>query len=719
MKMALCLMFVLGILSAFSVGDYLRAGENETSSEEFTAFGSNYELILIDGEEALLLKEGEVLESQSEIEDALREYYTSRYYPSQADIDEIYDLVTLYNESRENGDMYEGVEEKYCRMSFFLDVGLFSCTNDTDIPPTNWDEARGNDCYMLSSVICEEYGDLFGCSDPWDIIDMVRDFAMSSDGLTEIVARSHNNLDNISEDNIYDVFTQLKTDIEKTKEYEGKLEDSIFRVPWTANGDDCNDCLGICTPIIIDEEYLEQAEEKIDELLPRLQYIGEYEELAEKVYLSTIQREDYHEVSLLYDYYDGLFAPEKQRAAELTADADEALELVSDSTVSANAARADELVFLIEERLNASEFASINASRSELVAKLNVLEERISFSYEVYENASEAKEIADSLFFTLETKGLSEEEAAQFTALKSEKRTQDRSFVDGLSADKYAQLTDKYLELSASASDMLNNGEAAGVIVDTFKGAGMKTNNGISDLVTTMVPLERTEREEISGYAPLLISGLSFFSLSSLAVFLMVFVSAVFAGAFRNKLVLLGGVLALGCSILFAGVLSGGIYFVLSSSSTDASFTDFQSQVLGSDHVSIMIDSNQASAGTASAMMRCAQELSSNLEGKEVIIYEKLDGNCLINNSITLSECYNTIEEPIVVLSYSEADEAPQFSTGFVYKGTFYGDEEYFSDCQLATGFMDTEVALSPEETGGEEGETAGNGTSAEGNETE
>jgi hypothetical protein len=716
MKLALCLMFVLGMLSAFSVGDYLRAGENETSTEEFTALGSDYQLILIDGEEALLLKDGELLESQSEIEDALREYYTNKYYPSQAEIDELYELFTLYNESRENGDMYTGVEEKYCRMAFFMDAGLFSCTNTSDIPPSNWNEARGNDCYMLSAVICEEYGELLGCADPWDIIGLVRDFAMSSDGLNEIIERSHSNLDTISEDNIYSVFTQLKDDIAQSREYEGKLEDSIFRLPWTANGDECSDCLGICTPIIIDEGYLEQAEEKIDELLPRLQYIGEYGELAERIHLSTLEREDYHEVCILHDYYDGLFAPDRQRAEELTSDADEVLELVSDSTVSSNAARVDELVSDIEARLNASDFAGINASRSELSAKLNVLEERIAFSHEVYENASEAKEISDSLFFTLETKGLSEEEMAQFSALKSEKRTQDRSFVDGLSADKYVQLTEKYLELSASASEMLNSGEATGIIVNTFKGAGMKTNNGISDLVTTMVPLERTEREEISGYAPLLISGLSFFSLSSLAVFMMVFVSAVFAGAFKNKLVLLGGILALGCSILFAGAVSGGIYFVLSSSSTDASFTDFQSQVLGSDHVSIMIDSEQASAGAASAMMKCAQELSSNLEGKEVIIYEKLDGNCLINNSITLSECYNTIDEPIVVLTYSEGAEAPRFSTGFVYKGTFFGDEEYFSDCQLAKGFVDTGVSLLPEDG---EAEPEANESASEGNESE
>ncbi len=706
MKLAVCLMFVLGILFPLSLSEYLFVGEANVESEEFDALGSHYEIVSIEGVESLLIKNEQIVEDQSEIEDALQEYYVKHYYPSTPQINNISSILALYHESRENGDMWTNVEEEECRMALFLDAGLFSCTNDSEVRPTTWAEARGNDCYMLASVICEEYGEYLGCSDPWDILPLVKDFAFSSNGMNEIDNRTTTNLASVTEDNIYDVFLQLQEDIDSMKEYEEKLENTIFRVP-IGGAEECGTCLGICPPIIISEEYLESAEEQVDELLPQMEYIGEYKQVAAGIYASTMERKGYYSVNLLRAYYASLFSPEKQRAIELIADADEVLELVSDDKVLSNSQRAGELLLEIGGKLNDSDFGIINTSRSELNAKLNVLEEEIAFSWEVYENASEAKEIADSLFFTLETKSLSDEDLAEFSFLKSEKRTQDRSFVDGLSPEKYLQMTEKYLELSAGASEMLQRGETTEVVVDTFKGAGMKTNSGLSDLVTTMIPLQRTEREELSGYAPLLVSSLSFFSLSSLAIFLLVFVSAIFAGIFRNKLVLLGGILILGCSLLFAGIISGGIFFVLSSSSTDASFTDFQSSVLSSSQVSIMVNSNEAPAGAASSMMECAQELASELEGREVIIYEKLDGSCLINNSITLAECYNTIDEPIIVLAYSTEGEVPQFSTGFVYKGTFYGDEEYFSQCQLAKGFLQTEP-VPPPSPGSEDGGTSG-----------
>jgi hypothetical protein len=813
MKLAFCLMFILGLLSAANLQGYLHPGENETGTEQFTYLGAPYTIVSIDGKEALLLKDGEIVRDLDEMQAALHSYYVDQYYPSQSELDEMLELFNYYHETRNNGDFYNGIEEDACRMSFFLGSGFFTCTNAST--PTNIAEARGNDCYILSSVVCEEYGDYLGCSDPLDVLPLVRDFAFSSDGLNKIQNRTKEGFESLSEDNIYSFFQQLKEDISSSRDYEQKLETTIFRLPARAMGDECNDCLGICTPIIIgakvytasdlnftaqdnlielnlsdsmgnpashgkftntgsgdmvveiltggmacepenvcgtqvvleggdsldlagkgasklrlrhysdtsykvwakDETALDNLEDMVDEMLPQLEYIGEYEMVAQQIYNITLQREEYYKINLLRAYYSSLFEPEEERALGLIVDANDSLEFVSDSSVLSNSNRVSELLEDINSKLNDSEFGTLNASRNELNAKLNVLEGQIALSWEIYENVSEAKEMADSLFFTLETSGLSEEDEAEFSVLKSEKRTQDLAFVDGLSPEKYLQLTDKYLELGTGASNILQKEEATGMVVDTFKGAGMKTNSGLSDLVTTVVPLQRTEREEISGYAPLVLSSLSFFSLSSLAVFMLVFVSAVFSGIFRNKLVLLGGILVLGCSLLFAGVVSGGIYFVLSSSSTDASFMDFQSSVLSSDQVSIMLNSGEAPSGAASAMMGCAEELASELEGREVVIYERLDGSCLVNGSITLSECYNTISEPIIVLAYSTEGESPEFSTGFVYKGTFYGDEEYFSACQLAKGFVDTDMQEDAEggSPGGEEEPQGGNETAEEG----
>ncbi len=687
--LSLCLLLVIGVLFSTGLQEYFYEGENQTGSESFSALEASYEIIYIDGEEAFLLKNGEILDNEPEIEAALYQYYVTQYYPSQAEIGNISALLQLYHDSRENGDMWANVEEEECRMGIFLHA--FPCTNESI--PTTLEESRGNDCYLTASVLCDEYGDYLGCSDPIMIMPLLQDFAISSNRMTEIHDKTVENLANLTEANIYDVFLELKDDIDAMREYEQKLEETLLRVPYTSGGDSCNECYGICPPIIIDEEHLDAVEEKLDELLPNLEYIGEYEFLAVKIYNSTMERKEYQSINKQTEQYIALYAPEKTRAEEVLADADELLEYVSDDTVLTNSERVQQIMDTIDEDTNASDFSTIDANLDELDAKLNVLTSSIASSWEIYNTTVIAKEGADALFFTLETKDLSEDAAAEFTALKAEKRTQDRSFVDGLSPEKFEQITEAYNSLSGQASTLLGSSQGSEMIVDTFKGAGVKTNAGIAGLASTMVPLEREDREEVSGYAPILVSSLSFFSISSLAVFIFLFAFATFSNVFRNKIMLFLGILLLGCSILFAGVVSGGIYYVLASSSTDASFTDFQSYVLSSNHVSIIVESEDVPSGASAQMLSCAQELAGSLEGKDVVIYKKTNSECIINGqNVTLAECYNSVEEPIIMFHYTTVAESPQFSTGFVYKGTFSGDEEYFSECQVAKGFIQVDL---------------------------
>lgn len=679
----------MGLLFSFSIQEYLFKGENQSGSEQFIVSGSSYEIIYVNGSEALLLRNGALVQNEPEIADAIREYYLDTYYPKQSRINNITTLLGLYHESRENGDMWEGVEEEECRMSLLLHA--FPCTNSS--VPTTFSEAVANDCYLTASVLCDEYGDSLGCTDPLNIISIVQDFALSSNGMAQIQNQTEADLGNLTEDNVYEVFSELRDNIAAMRDYESKLENTIFRVPM-GGASECPGCVGMCPPIIISGEYLDMAEEEVDYILPRVQYIGEYESMAWEIYNSTSLREAYRQGNAQKIAYMSLFAPEKARAEDALSEAEALLEYVSDDVVLTSSQRVAELLPDIEGNISEGNFGQINASRSELNAKVNVLLSAINSSWSVYNSTLAAKEQADALFFTLETKELSDEALAHFADLKAQKRTQDRSFVTGLSPEKYSQIAGKYDELNSEAASLVLEGQYTAQVVDSFKGAGMKTNEGIASLAATMAPLPRQEREEFSGYAPLVVSSLSFFSLSSLAIFLFLFAFATFARVFRSRLVLFAGILLIGCAILFSGVVSGGIYFILSSSSNSASFSDFQSSVLSSSQVSILVETENVPSGAASKMMECAESLASYLEGNNVTIYERTNSECLINGQdITLAECYNTIDEPIIALQYSMVEEAPQFMTGFVYKGTFRGDEEYFSECQLAKGFVRTDIS--------------------------
>ncbi|MEM4272342.1 MAG: hypothetical protein QXH30_02035, partial [Candidatus Bilamarchaeaceae archaeon] len=223
--------------------------------------------------------------------------------------------------------------------------------------------------------------------------------------------------------------------------------------------------------------------------------------------------------------------------------------------------------------------------------------------------------------------------------------------------------------------------------------AGRKTNEGIADLTATIIPMEREEREEVSSYAPLALSLLSFFSLSSLAVFLFLFAFTMSSALFRNRVMMFFWFLVLGASIIGAGAVSYGAYMVLSASSTDATFSDFKEHVLASREASILIETANASSGASAKMLECAKKVSVSMEGVDAIIYDKRNGECVIDGQgITLAECYNSIKEPIIVFRYSAVDERPEFYTGFVYKGVFSGDEEYFGSCEMAKAFRSTEL---------------------------
>ena len=696
---------MMGLLFSAGVQDYLYTGEEQTGTEAFSALGASYEIIYIDGEEALLFKDGELVDNQGEIEAALYRYYVEKHYPSQSQIDNLTALLTMYHDSREDGNMWEGIEEEECRMGIFLHA--FPSTNES-IPAT-YEESKDNDCYLTASVLCDEYGDYLGCSDPVMIMPVIQDFAISSNKMTEIQEQTLDDLANLSEENIYDVFLEIKENIEDMEGYEEKLENTPLRVPYIAGGDECNQCYGMCPPIIIAEEHLEEAEELVDEMLPHLEYIGDYEGVAQSIHDSTIQRTEFKEVNEYKAQYNALIEPEKIRAEGILADAEDLLDHVSDNTVISNSDRVRQIIESLEQNLNDSEFGTMDADLGELDAKLNVLSDSIAESWEVYNQTADAKERADAVFFTLDTMDLSENQQADFNTMKAEKRTQDRSFVDGLSPEKYAQITEKYNELAAQANALLNSAQQAEQVVDTFKGAGTKTNEGLMELASTMAPLDREKREEVSEYAPLMVSSLAFFSVSSLAVFLFLFAFATFSNVFKNKLVIFFGILLIGASVLFAGMISGGIYLVLESSSTDASFHDFQSHVFASPQVSIMVETEGVHSAASGKMMECARELAGSFTGKEAIIYEKTDGECIVDGTgATLAECYNSVEEPIILFTYSTVDESPQFMTGFVYKGTFSGDEEYFSECQMATGFMQTGVEIvvpSPETESNETGE--------------
>ncbi len=696
-KMLLSMLLLASILSAFTVDNYLYQGEEITSEETFIIHGVHYKLIFVDEEPVFLLRDGELATDRAEIETALVEHYTTIYYPSGEELQELEDAFRAYDDSRENGDWYKDVEEEECRMSLFLHA--FPCTNETD-------------CVLTSYVICEEYGDYVGCMDPADIRDDIEQFAFASNGMEEHTGRIYALIGNISPSTIHQSLAEIQSMIPDMQGYEEDMETSRFRLP--VGGEKCNDCWGICPPIDIDADALTTATNKLSIMMDKTASFGDYSAQAQEMSEGAAEREEYYLLNQEREYYHSFIDPWIEDAEEALEDADELFDHISNSSLESTAERVEELVEGINDSLEEAEFSSINSSLDELESKTNVLDDAIDAQWEIYNSTFDAKAEAASMLFVLETTQLSAEDEATVDTLAAKKRTLDRSLVDGLSAERYLELREEYQEVITDLSPLLNDVERTSSVTSAFKAAGKKTNEGFIGLVETVQPMDRAGRDELSSYAPMVFASISFFSLASLLTFMFLFVFGALSHVFRKRTVLFLGLALLVAGIVFVGALSAGVYFVTKAASTDADFRDFQSAVAGADEVSILIESEGVTSGAVDQMRACAQKISGDLSPQQVKVYERTNSECIAPGDSTLEDCYNSVPEPLITLRYSAVATRPAFTTAFVEQAVFAGDEMYFEECAFSAMFSmpaelgaPVELPEGPEaeadETGGEE----------------
>jgi len=132
-KTLVCLLLLVGLVTAFNVTDYLYPTEGNVtvSYDNFTLDGDNYSIVALAGEHAFLLKEDEPVTNQSEIESVIYSYYLKMYYPSEEDIQELKDLVERFNDSRNDGYDWPNKEEYLCRDDILLSNGKITSFGET------------------------------------------------------------------------------------------------------------------------------------------------------------------------------------------------------------------------------------------------------------------------------------------------------------------------------------------------------------------------------------------------------------------------------------------------------------------------------------------------------------------------------------------------------------------------------------------------------------
>lgn len=673
-------LFILSIASCADVSQYLKSGESVSKEETFTVDSSVYTLIYIGGEPALLLDgNGNIITNSVEIARVLMKHFSDLYYPSPTEIAALRSDFEAYDASRNNGDMYKnvslklpgmnesvGVEEEVCKYSLFLNT--FPCTNSSN-------------CIYSAMMLCDEFGDAIGCNDPRDLLPHVEKFSFANIGMENDMGRIYYLLDGLTPTNIYASLTEIKTIMQRLDDYENDLEGTKFRQP--ERSEKCTDCMGLCPKIIINETYLASAEGKIDAMLAKTTLLGDYESKGARMAEGANERvkmaRDNAERAALHSAYD----PVRERSVGVVASARNLLQVVSNSTVAAYADRIDALVAKIDSDLEKGDFTDVNASLEELRAKTSALEGAIPSQWKIYNDTEKAKAEASLSLFILQTSSLNEEQAAFAASLSARKGALDRGFVSGLTPERYLEITASYNNITESAAPLVQQVEQGSAYLSPFMAAGRRTNEGLESLAVTISPMDREEKGRLAEYAPILLSSISFFSLSSLLTFAFLFAFASMNSRARKRSTMFVGFAVLGIGLLAVGIVSAGVYVTAKSSSTDSDFNEFRSTLAGVDHASVIIEEEGVSAGAVADMKRCAGEIASALAPRSVAIYEKTNGDCATGSGV-LGECYNNVDEPIIMLRYSTTQERPEFSAVFVDSATFYGDEQFFRGCEFA-----------------------------------
>jgi len=675
------LLFVLSVASCVDVSRYLNTGESVSKEETFTVDGSFYTLVYVGGNPTILLdNNGNLVSDSAIISRVLMVHFSEMYYPSQAELNALRSDFDRYDASRNNGDFYKnssiklpgmnesvGVEEEVCRYSLFLNI--FPCTNSSN-------------CIYSAMMLCDEFGDALGCSDPRDLQPHVEKFSFANMGMTRDMNRIFALLNNLSSKNIYASLTEIKTLTGNLDDYEKDLEGTKFRLPQ--GGEKCSDCFGLCPRIWINESYLTGAIEKIDAMLGETALLGDYNAQGARMGSEAVARLGMANTNAQKAYYHSIYDPQKNRSSAVVADARNLLVVVSNGTISTYADRIDALITKTDAELVSGNFSQINASLDELRAKTNTIEGAVPAQWAIYNNTEKAEAEASLSLFILETSTLSEEQGAVVASLSARKSALDRGFVSGLTPERYIELTEDYQNITETARPMVEQAEQGTAYMSPFRAAGRRTNEGLESLVVTISPMDRTERGEFAGYAPLMLSAVSFFSLASLLTFAFLFVFASMSTRFRKRSVMFIGFAILGVGLLVVGAVSAGVYFTVKGSSSDADFNEFRSSLGAVDHATVLVETQGVSAGAVADMRGCAGKIANALAPRNVRIYQKTDGDCITSENTTLGECYDSVDEPIIMLKYSSVQERPDFSAVFVDSATFYGDEMFFKDCEFA-----------------------------------
>ncbi|MFH0884125.1 MAG: hypothetical protein V1861_00260 [Candidatus Micrarchaeota archaeon] len=695
-KCVAALLLLIGLFSAFNLADYLLPEEaNATVSyTNFTQNGAAYSLVKINGLETFLLKNGEPVSNQSQLDSEMYAYFTRSFYPNSTELDSLRSSIKKFNDSRNNGYDYKNKEEYVCRDDVLLSNGKITVSGKVVRCTDN------ESCTKTAMLLFSVYGEGLGLGSPTVIIAPLMEFTPVSLKMDELLANYTERLDAMTESNVAETINYIKSTSVELKNLSLRIEKSIFRTPRlndTADRADCNlKCWAICPSFDLDQAAAEEIKTKSAALSSKLAPLSTYNTTSAAIYNRTVTRLEHTRQVNMAIYYQDLFSPLNQSGAETISAAADALSHVQNRTLGDKLDSLRSLHKTIPEDISAHNFTNLDQDIADYTRLTDEVSQGSVFLMEGYNKTLEAKNLENSLLIILQSKDLDPVSSKTLELIENKTIDLDAQFRDGLTLAQLDELESNYTALSDQEQELLKaeSDTPATKVLLLFRGFARKVNTGIANMAEKTEIVQRTEIPD-SPTTLGVFSLLVFLSFSSIAmlVFLYIFSTNQFSIPKTNHILLASFITI----VVLLFVFSLMMYLFLGKTSTDATLPEFISDLNSRNSTSIVVDLRNASFSDAQAMSTCAGLLASSLanNNKSWTMYQITPNTCTktsslgVNSSLNAADCLETADDAksSFVLGYSQKSEPPRFSVIYQNRAEINANLDYYKSCPLVALF--------------------------------
>ena len=400
--------------------------------------GTTYMLFYLNNIPIFLVKDNQIINNKSKIENVIYNYYKQKYNVDDAKLREILDLIYAYNYTR--SDYKYGYSEINCLKNLFIDGSrAYGSERVYCRPEPGKTPQQDGGCLMAYKLKNYQLSNI-GVSIPYTVtqyINYIYNLRKTTDEESDILDKAYNDISNSLEsndlDDLYSSIHYLSGKMSHLKSLQRNYQMSPL-TGWSwgygdANkdsekasycGNSQNTCFKLCNYILYNDTAYNQLNDLVKNADTNLGHFIEYKQIYPQVYNNTIDRLNYYNESLLADKYFSSIKNIISHLNKTEMNAQFSLALISDP--------------LLENRLDEinNQFASINSSLKQhnftnISDKINNLKYLLTSADKIiqkdisnYDNITNQTIKIDAYLYILNSEQLSSDESKQVQNISSE-----------------------------------------------------------------------------------------------------------------------------------------------------------------------------------------------------------------------------------------------------------------------------------------------------------